>query len=176
MPEVVYYVAASLDGYLAPVDGSLDWLMPFEGTDEDHGYAEFYASVDAVLVGSRTYEQMIGFGDWPYVGTPTWVFSSRDLEADRPDVTITDSSPAAVLKQLDVRGVRRAWLVGGGALAGAFESAGLITEYIVSVIPVLLGAGIPLFGGPVPLRNLHLEGTTRYSDGIVQLRYLPAGG
>ena len=68
MPEVVYYVATSLDGYIATPEGSVDWLSTFEGTEEDYGYAEFYSTVDALLLGSRTYEQNLAFGEWAYCG------------------------------------------------------------------------------------------------------------
>jgi dihydrofolate reductase len=160
---VVYYVAASLDGFIAPPDRSLGWLAPFEGQAEDYGYAEFYASVDAVLLGRRTYEQCLTFDAWPYAGKPYWVFSRS-----------TGHTPRGVLDELKARGLQRAWLVGGGELAGAFQAQGLISEYIISVIPVILGAGIALFGSHASLQALQLVDTKRYSSGIAQLRYLPA--
>ena len=171
--EVVYYVASSLDGYIATSDGGLDWLAPFESADEDYGYARFYASVGAVLVGSRTYEQSLTFGGWPYPGKPVWVFSSRSLETPGPEVTVTDRPPADVVADLAHRGIGRAWLVGGGTLAGSFKEAGLITEYIVSIIPVLLGEGIAVLGGAGGLRRLRLEDATSYPNGVTQLRYTP---
>ena len=75
--EVVYYVACSVDGLIATPDGGLDWLTPFESSSEDYGYAAFYDSIDSVLVGSRTFEQSLTFGGWPYPGKPAWVFSAR---------------------------------------------------------------------------------------------------
>lgn len=174
MLEIVYYVASSLDGYIAPPDGSLDWLAPFEGTGEDFGYASFYDSVDAVLVGSRTYEQALEFAQWPYPGKPTWVFSQRNLRAARSDVTVTAGTPLDVATDLESLGQRRAWLVGGGALAGSFQSVGLVNEYIVSVIPVVLGSGVGLLGGRGSLDQLRLIDTKRYPDGVLQCRYRPA--
>jgi len=173
MPEVTYYVAASLDGYIATADGGIEWLAPFEGTGEDYGYSAFYDSVDAVLLGSRTFEQALGFGDWPYPGKPTWVFSKRCLGPERADLTVTDSSPGDVLAELETRGVRHAWLVGGGTLAGSFQAGQYITRYIVSVIPVILGDGIALFGGSGAEQRLQLVESTPYPDGVLQLRYLP---
>ena len=76
MASVIYYVASSVDGLLAPADGSLDWLSPFSDTGEDHGYIDFYAAVDALVVGARTYEQMLGFGEWPHHDRPVTVMSS----------------------------------------------------------------------------------------------------
>lgn len=173
MLEVVYYVAASLDGYIATPGGGIDWLAPFEASGEDYGYARFYDSVDAVIVGSTTFQHSLTFGSWPYPGKPVWVFSSRALDVDRDDVTVTADAPDVVSREIEERGLCRAWLVGGGALAGSFRQAGLITELIVSVIPIILGEGIPLFGAPGPQRRLRLLESTPYPDGIVQLRYVP---
>jgi uncharacterized protein YhfF/dihydrofolate reductase len=148
MPEIIYYVATSLDGYIATADGGIAWLTPFETADEDYGYAAFYASVEALLLGSRTYEQLLTFDPWPYSGKPCWVFSRRALSPARPEVTVTARSPREIAAELEARAIRRAWLVGGGQIAAAFRDDGLITEYIVSIIPVILGAGTSLFGAP----------------------------
>ncbi len=173
MPEVVYYVASSLDGYIATPDGGIEWLKPFDNPGEDYGYASFYASIDAVLVGRRTFEQSLSFPEWPYAGKPCWVFSRRKIQVPRPDVSVTAGDPRRVMEALYARGLRRAWLVGGGELAGAFQARGLITEYIVSVIPVILGYGIPMLGAARGKKDLKLTDTKSYSSGIVQLRYRP---
>jgi dihydrofolate reductase len=172
--EVVYYVASSLDGFIATPEGGVEWLAPFEVAGEDYGYGSFYESVDAVLLGARTYEQALGFPEWPYSAKPTWVFAHGVHGVTRGGVTVTKATPAEVVSALDTQGIGRAWLVGGGRLAGSFRAAGLITEYIVSVIPVLLGAGVPLLGAEGSHEDLRLVGTTRYGNGIVQLRYMPA--
>lgn len=173
VPEIVYYVASSVDGFIATPDGGVEWLAPFESGPEDYGFAAFYESVDAVLLGRRTYDQSLTFGDWPYSGKPCWVFSKRDERVAPPDVEITGRSPADVAAELEARGLQRAWLVGGGALASAFRNAGLITELIVSIMPVVLGDGIRLFAAPGPPRALHLVSRTLYGDGVVQLTYRP---
>ena len=172
MPEVIYYVAASLDAYVATPDGGVEWLSPFEAAGEDYGYADFYASVDVVLLGSRTYEQLLTFATWPYAGKPCWVFSQRQFTMAQPEVTQTHHDPAQVIHTLQARGFCRAWLVGGGALAASFRAGGLITEYIVSIIPVILGAGVPLLASPGPRESLQLAASTSYPNGVVQLRYL----
>jgi dihydrofolate reductase len=188
MPEIVYYVAASLDGFIATPDGGIGWLAPFEAIGEDYGYTAFYASIDALLLGSRTYEQVLTFDPWPYSGKPCWVFSRRPLAPVRSEVTVTPGSPQEIAAELEVRSIRRAWLVGGGQLAAAFRDDGLITEYIVAIIPVILGAGILLFGAPAadlrgfsqtskvstPAEPLQLVEHQLYPNGVVQLRYLPA--
>lgn len=175
MADIVYYVAASLDGFIATPDGGVGWLAPFEASGEDYGYAAFYATVDALLLGSRTYEQSLTFGPWPYEGKPTWVFSHRSFESG-PDVTVTENTPLGVAAELDARGVRRAWLVGGAALAASFRAEGLITEYIVSVMPVILGGGVPLFAGPGSQERLRVVESRTYDDGVVQVRYIAADG
>jgi dihydrofolate reductase len=158
--EIIYYVAASLDGFIATPDGGIEWLKPFEGTGEDYGYGEFYASIEAVLLGRRTYEQCLQFPEWPYAGKPYWVFSRANT-----------NTPASVVAEMKSRGLRRAWLVGGGKLAAAFRAERLITEHIVSIVPVMLGAGVPLFAGPAPRQDLRLKSSRNFPIGIVQLRY-----
>jgi dihydrofolate reductase len=171
MSEVVYYVATSLDGYIATPDGGVEWLEPFESGPEDYGYSAFYDSVDAVLLGSRTYEQSLSFGEWAYPGKPCWVFSGR-LDSPAPQgVTVTGRSPFEVVAELSERGIGRAWLVGGGSLAASFRDAGLITELIVSIMPVILGGGVPLFWAAGPQTRLHLMDSTVYDDGVIQLVY-----
>src|SRR5438105_1572629 len=100
--EIVYYVAASVDGFIATPDGGIEWLKPFENT------GEFYASVEAVLMGRKTYKQCLQFPEWPYAGKPYWVFSAG-----------TGNAPATLVAEMKARGLRRAWLVGGGKLAAA---------------------------------------------------------
>ena len=169
--EVIYYVAASVDGYIATLDGGVEWLYGFESSGEDYGYPEFYASVDALVLGSRAYEQCLTFTDWPYPAKPCWVFSRRDLEVTQPFVTVTAETPENLMQQLEQRNVRRVWLVGGAKLAASFRAQGLITEYAISVIPVVLGAGIPLFASPGPQEPLQLIESKSYGNGIVQLSY-----
>jgi len=175
VPRIVYYVAASLDGFIAPTGGGTDGLAPFEASDEDSGYAEFYRSVDAVVLGSRTYEQALGFGEWPYPDKPVRVVSSRPLQSATSCVIITAADPVSVARELEMLGVKRVWLVGGGALAGSFATAGLIDEYIVSTMPILLGSGVALLGGASPVIPLTLVACTRYPDGVIQSVYRAAG-
>jgi dihydrofolate reductase len=102
--HVIYYAASSIDGFIAPPDGSLDWLEPFSDSGEDHGYAEFYAAIDALVVGARTYEQMIDFGAWPHQDRPVTVMSSRALPVAGDRVTVSPLGPQAVLDELAAAG------------------------------------------------------------------------
>lgn len=106
MPKVILYIASSLDGYIARADGSVDWLSLVDNQETDYGYSEFYARVDAIAMGSRTYEQVLDFDDWPYPGKPTFVFTHRPFAPIEQDVTLTDRSPDEFLSELDPAGVR----------------------------------------------------------------------
>lgn len=170
MTTIIYYVAASLDGYIATQDGGVDWLASYDTADEDYGYAAFYDSIDGLIEGSKTYEQALQFGEWPHPGKPCWVCTRRRFERKHTEVRFTPAAPRELVSELRRRGLRRVWLVGGGRLAASFRAEGLIDEYIVSVIPTWLGAGIPLFGSPGPPENLKLLGCKPYPSGLVQLR------
>jgi dihydrofolate reductase len=172
MPEIIYYVASSLDAYIATPDGGVDWLTRFHSAGEDHGAGELQASVDALLLGSRTYEFALGLGQWPVPDKPAWIFTHRKLRVLHPSITFTSETPTAVAQLLEARGVRRAWLMGGGQLAASFHGAGLISRYVISVFPVLLGSGVPLFAPhSCGLESLRLVAAKPFGSGIVQLTY-----
>lgn len=187
MSRTLYYCAASLDGYIAEIDGGLDWLTGYEGAYEGPGvepgpteaYERFYDGIGALVSGSATYEFVLGHvgpgDDWPYAGKPWWVLSSRDLPApDRSDadVRVTDS-PIAELhgEMLAAAGGRSLWIVGGGGVASQFAAAGLLDEVLVTIVPIVLGAGRPLFGERLGGGPLQLAGTSTFSNGMVELRY-----
>jgi dihydrofolate reductase len=172
MPAVILYIATSLDGYIARADGSFDWLATVDSQETDYGYAEFYAGIDAIAMGSRTYEQVLGgFDEWPYADKRVFVFTHRVLEAITPNVTFTAQSPAEFVSGLDSAGVRTLWLEGGGELVASFLEHRLIDEYILSIVPIMLGDGIPLFKSPLPEHRLELLESTDYATGLVQLHY-----
>lgn len=175
MTQLIYYVAVSLDSFIAPPNGSVDWLAPYNTGSEDYGFAEFYKTVDALIEGSKTYEQALTFGEWPHPGKPCWVVTGRKLESKQPEVRFTSMAPAELLRHVASQGHQRIWLVGGSQLSASFRDAGLITEYVLSIVPVFLGSGRPLFAGPSPVENLRLVESKPYPSGLVQLRYVRAG-
>lgn len=167
------FVATSLDGYIARPDGSIDWLPAFEEGGEDYGYREFIGSVDALVMGRRTFEAALGFDDWPYRGTPVVVLSRGTPRI--PDelagaVEHLSGAPGELVARLAARGVQHVYVDGGATIQG-FLAAGLITRLTITTIPLLLGAGIPLFG-PLArdVRLRHVE-TRAYRNGLVQNRY-----
>jgi dihydrofolate reductase len=172
MLEVIYYVASSLDGYIATADGGVDWLSRFHVSDEDHGAGKLQASIDALLLGSHTYEFALKLGQWPSPDKPSWVFTKRDLPILHPSISLTSHSPSEVLDDLAKRGFRKAWLMGGGKLAASFHVSGLISDYIISVFPVLLGSGIPFLAPHSSAQDtLSLVTAQPFKSGIVQLTY-----
>lgn len=172
MLEVVYSVASSFDGYIATIDGGVDWLSRFHASGEDHGEGELYASIDALLLGSQTYEFALKLGQWPSPDKPSWVFTKRALRVLHPSITLTSQSPAEVVEHLGTRGFRSVWLMGGGRLAASFHAEGLISRYVVSVFPVLLGSGIPFLAPHSCSEDaLQLVAAKPLKSGIVQLTY-----
>jgi len=168
---VSYYVAMSLDGFIAKPDGDIHWLSAVERPGEDYGYAAFYSTVEAVLIGRATYDLCLSFPEWPYTGKRTIVFSRDPALRRHEQAEITADDPRDVVARLEREGIQKAWLVGGGILATAFRELGLIDEYIVSVIPVVLGGGIPMLAPGGDLEPLRLQDAKSYPSGLVQLTY-----
>jgi len=168
------FIATSLDGFIARKDGALDWL-PHDG-GEPHGYDEFIATVDAIVIGRHTFETVLAFEVWPYGTKPVIVLTSTPSALTAPAGAVCDfmtGSPSEICDRLSPRGLRHLY-VDGGITIQRFLNAGLIQRLIITRIPVLLGDGIPLFG---PLRNdIRLEhvGTRAFPSGVVQSEYIIA--
>lgn len=158
------FIATSLDGYIAAKDGSVDWLF----TDADYGYREFFASIDTVLMGSRTYEQMLSFGGFPYEGKSCFVFT-RKARGKADPVTFVSGDIAEFTRGLKEEPGGDIWLVGGSEIIGALRE--LIDDYIISVHPIILGSGIPLFRGEGARTSLELAGVESWPSGLVQISY-----
>jgi len=176
MSEVTYYVASSLDGFIAKSDGGIDWLSCVEVEGEDYGYSEFFDSVDGLLMGRATFDQVQGFGPWPYGDKPCWVWTRRAIDSKPSSAVATAQSPAEIVGEASKQGLNRLWLVGGGRFAGAFEVERLISTYIISIIPVLLGDGVPVISGHGSFERLDLTESRAYESGLVQLTYMPRHG
>ncbi len=165
--KVQLFIAISLDGFIAREDGGIDWLF----SDGDYGYAAFYAQIDALVMGRKTFDQVLSFGEWPYADKPCFVCTRRDLPNVPEPVVAVAGDAEQIVATILVHGCRQIWLVGGGEVVAAFRAQRLIDEYILTVHPVLLGAGIPLFT-PLPLEEpLQLLNTKTYPSGLVQLHY-----
>jgi dihydrofolate reductase len=166
MPRLVYYVAVSLDGYIADAAGSVDWLPQTDARIEAD-YDEFFREIDTLLMGRRTYDQVRGFGDWPYGGKRTRVWTRRPLDDAPSGVAAVAGPPREVVAGLEAEGARRVWLVGGAELAEALRQEGLVDEWILTVVPRTLGEGVPLFGGEQAA--LRVAGSRELGDGLLQV-------
>jgi dihydrofolate reductase len=169
------YVAASLDGYIARPDGSVDWLNETQALvpeGEDLGFGAFMDTVDALVMGRKTFEQVLSFGVWPYGQTPVVVLSHNPLQIppDRVD-TVSQASgpPRAILQRLAAQGVQHVYVDGGTTIQG-FLAESLIDQITITTIPVILGDGIPLFDrleGDINLTHVR----TVADFGLVQTTY-----
>src|SRR5437879_5552842 len=146
------FVGMSLDGFIARPDGGLDWLKPFEG--EEHGYQAFFDGVDALVIGRGTYDTVLAFPEWPYGRKRVIVCTRRDVRPAHGE-EISRDPPRALAERLQSEGVGRVYL-DGGALIRSFLREGLVHEMTVTVVPIVLGSGIPLFESGLPERALRL--------------------
>jgi dihydrofolate reductase len=168
-PRCSVFIATSIDGYIARPDGTFDFLSIVERPGEDYGFAEFFATVDALVIGRKTYETALGFAEWPYAGKRCIVLTHREAPSVHGEQFFA-GEPAALVDQLGLSGAQRLY-VDGGAVIRQFLLEGLIDDLTLSVIPVLLGNGIPLFGPELPEQRLKLQASRAYDSGLVQLTY-----
>ena len=168
---VSVFVGTSVDGFIARPNGDLDFLPV--GGGEPHGYNEFMASVDALVIGRKTFETVLGFAAWPYGNKRVVVLSSGpvDLSAVRGGVVEQMAgTPAEIVSKLAASGAHHLYVDGGITIQG-FLRAGLVQRLIITRVPVLIGDGIPLFGTlPRDLRLNHVE-TQHYPSGLVKSEY-----
>jgi dihydrofolate reductase len=175
-PRASAFIATSLDGFIARADGSLDWLDDAQfliPEGEDCGYHEYMASIDALVMGRHTYERVLTFDPWPYGHTPVYVLSHAPVSVPPAlvgSVYSVQGTPAALVARLGQQGTRHLYVDGGQTIQG-FLRAGLLDEITITVVPVLLGAGRPLFG-PLPHDvDLTLMRSRAYEFGFVQSTY-----
>ncbi len=164
MGKIILYIASSLDGYIARENGDVDWLP----INTDSGYDNFYKSIDTVIMGKKTYDQILTFGDYPYKGKKSYVFTRNDSLTMDENVEFASNVEEFSRNLVSSKG--NIWLVGGSELFSAFLEHKLVDEIILSIIPTVLGKGIPLFQNINQEANLKLIKTTEYS-GFVELTY-----
>lgn len=174
--KVSVFIATSLDGFIARKNGDIDWLNDANANvpeGEDCGYQAFMASVDVLIMGRKTYEQVLSFGEWPYGQTRVIVLSQSPIKfPDHLPTCIAHSAetPPMLYNRLAKEGAQHLY-IDGGVTIQRFLAAGLIDKLTITVIPILLGDGIPLFGSLAKdLQLTHLSSHT-YDFGFVQLKY-----
>ena len=164
MPKITLYIATSLDGYIAREDGGIDWLPEFA----ESGYDAFYKSIDTVIMGKTTYDQVLTFGEYQYKDKKSFVFTTTNQTKDENVEFVSDVNKFV---KDDFPGVgKNIWLVGGAQIIASFLKQKVVDEIIVTIIPVLLGRGIPLFKNIESDTKLELIKTTKYIQ-LVDLHY-----
>jgi len=178
--RVTIHMVASLDGFIARRDGSVDWL---ETTDEFEGgetlsreaIAAFLETIDCYVMGAKTYETAMGFVakgfGWAYGDKPTFVLTHRDLPRVRDTVELCAGDLSDLVTRRLRKSFRNIWVVGGGRLSAECVRRGLADEVRYSIVPVLIGDGIRFFEGLDRDVSLHLAETKAYKNGMVELRY-----
>ncbi|MEL6891117.1 MAG: dihydrofolate reductase family protein [Actinomycetota bacterium] len=172
------FIAVSVDGYIATVDGGVEWLdepdvaVLDDGTPDDMGWTEFIDGIDALVMGRASFEKVLSFGEWPYE-VPVVVLSSTMTEVpahltDQAEVSALE--PLVLVESLAARGWNELY-VDGGRVVTSFLAAGLVSDLTITTVPVVLGGGIPLFGAlPAPITLEHVM-TRAFSNGMVQTRH-----
>lgn len=168
------FIATSLDGFVARKDHQLDWLMKQNPDGEDHGYDDFTASVDGIVMGRGSYQNVLSFGDWPY-SKPVVVMSKTLAQSDIPSeladkVCMTDLDPPELMQSLQKDGWSRAY-IDGGKVVQSFVKCGLIEDFVLTIVPILIGDGRRLFGKVAGDIDLELIGVKYFKSGMVQTRY-----
>jgi dihydrofolate reductase len=169
--KMILYVAMSLDGYIAATDDSLDFLSVVQEAGEDYGYADFVKSVDTVIVGRKTYEKVVSMGyDYPHTDKDVYIIT----RAERPSIgtlRFHTGDLAELVSYLKSRPGKHIYCDGGAEIANQLLKHQLIEEFIISVIPILLGGGVRLFQGGFSEQNLKLLSCQSFSKGLAQLHY-----
>jgi dihydrofolate reductase len=174
MSKIKLYIATSIDGYIARKNNSLNWLYAIENPNNiDHDYGEFLSGIDTVVMGRKTYEEIISFGvDWPYADCDTYIFtSSSELKIQTPRTTSLQNLNANAIDQLKKKCKKDIWIVGGGSLISGFIDLEAIDEMTITIIPILLGEGIQLFPNHPKETKLELLSAKPFETGAVNLKY-----
>lgn len=168
---IVYYAAMSLDGRISGPDHDLSFLQTLDGGND---YEAFYADVDSLILGARTWDFLVRHGSWPYGGKPTWIVTHAEQLAELEGADPVERFAGEVgelARLIEARGLRRTWLVGGGDLAGQMLAADLIDELILTIAPTLVGRGPALAEGELPLRRFRLAEQAPFGENGVRLSY-----
>lgn len=166
MRKIILFIASSLDGYIARKSGEIDWLF----TDQDYGYTEFYAQVDTLIMGKKTYQQVLSFGEYPYKDKEVFVFSKTASGKTDNNVKFVNSDWLNFIKTLRQSDGCNIWLVGGAQLIYFFLQHDFIDELILSIHPIILGDGIPLIVSDASLETkLKLKNVKTFDSGLVQI-------
>jgi dihydrofolate reductase len=180
--NTIYYTAATLDGFLADANHSLEWLFQFQPPEGEDHYEAFVKDIGAIAMGSSTYEWLLRHHIYPedknktpdawFYTQPCWVFSTRKLrEIPGADIRFVRGDVRPVHKEMLAAGGKNLWIVGGGELAGQFYDAGLLDELVITIASVTLGSGMPLLPRRIVTPSLKLTYARQHGEGFVTLKY-----
>lgn len=171
MRKVILYVAASLDGKIARLDGNLEWLEQFPNPDNnDYGYQALLSEVDTTLMGYKTYQYLLDLGiDNPYPDKQTFVFTRNTSRKSTEHLQYIHSDIPAFVQSLKAKEGKAIWLIGGGEINTILLNAGLIDEIRLTQVPIILGEGIPLWAGIPQTTTFHTQKIERFASGMVML-------
>ena len=168
--KVTYYLAVSLDGYIADANGGVDWLDDLSIDQNGTGYAVFYEGIDGLIMGRATYDFVHDYGQWPYDDKPTWVCTTREISPLTGCNLQQARDASSAISEAKLMGLKSIWVVGGGVLASSMLKQGLLTHISVSVMPVILGGGVKLFDALPEL--VHIEQVSSAEmGGFTQIEY-----
>lgn len=168
--KVILYIAMSLDGYIAKTDGDISFLSLVEQEGEDYGYSEFIETVDTVILGRKTYDKILTMGiESPYGGRKVYVLTRNSIPTDK--VTYYSGNLSELVSSLKSQSGKNIYCDGGAETVHLFLQEKLFDELIISIIPVLLGNGIRLFGKSFPEQKIQLVSSKSFNAGLVQLHY-----
>ena len=174
MSSIKLYIATTLDGFIAREDGALDWLHDLPNPNHiDYGYRAFFSGIDTVVMGRKTYEEILGFGvEWPYANCTSYVVSTEENYRPRTnDTSVLSRVDEASIKTLKRNSRRGVWIVGGGQVITEFLNNSQVDEMILSIIPTILGKGVRLFPHEPKETKFDLIQAEPFETGVVNLTY-----
>jgi dihydrofolate reductase len=174
LAKVKLYIATSLDGFIARPDGNLDWLMALPNPNNiDHDYIKFMATIGATVMGSATYKEVIGFGiEWPYPDITSYIISrNKELPISSPMTKLVTEDVKTFTGRLKTEVEKDIWLIGGGKLITTYLNLDLIDEMILTIIPNIIGEGIPLFPNKPKESTWKLVDAIAYETGALSVVY-----
>lgn len=168
MRKIRLFIASSLDGYIARTTGEVDWLF----TDQDYGYTEFFNQVDTLIMGNKTYQQVLSFGDYPYTNKEVFVLSKTLQGVTEYQAKFVNFEWENFIEKLRQSSGGDIWLVGGTQTIYFFLQHGWIDELILSIHPIILGNGLPLIFKDAHLQTqLTLQDVKNFDSGLLQVTY-----
>lgn len=174
MTKIILYIATSLDGFIADKEGGVDWLPHPNDDADDMGYKALIDSIDTIIMGSRSYEQILTFGPWAWPEKSTYVFTSKQLTTDRSDIFFVHENVGPFMDKLRAKKTNQAiWLLGGAELVKSFSDLNLIDECVITILPTVLKEGIPL---SLSYEGFNLIKTKETQDDIIQKTFVRKDG